>query len=132
MPLNHISGERVEGMDAIWRIVPLAKYAEQTRLTCIVEEETTGKFKRKVRREKLIWDTAIEYAKRAFYSSGAKPGPLSYDCMVQEYPRTGCVCFVFNAVIDGQEYYVTAPFQLTDQQIADLAARSLWLAYRVN
>jgi hypothetical protein len=131
MPLNHEIGEIVEGMDDIFRVSPIEKWQQQTRLTTIVEEMSTGKFKRPVKKVKMVWLAAFEYAQRAFYNSGAS-GKIIYDAIAQEYPRTGILTFVFCSVVNGQELFVTAPFKLTDQQIADLTLRNLWQPYTVN
>lgn len=132
MPLNHVSGETVEGMDAIFRVVPIEKYQEQTRLTTVVEEMQGTKFRRKRKVSKPIWMAALDYAKRCFLNSGAPPGPLSFDCIAQEYPRTNIVCFIFEATIFGHNMLVTAPFLLTPEQIADLTVRNLWQPYTLN
>lgn len=132
MPLNRVSGETVEGMDAIFRVVPLSKYAEQTRLTTIVKEMRGKKFRREVDVEKPIWEAALNHAQRCFYNSGAKAGALSYDCIVQEYPRTSIVCFIFETTIDGMNMLVPAPFRLGPEQIADLTVRNLWQPYTLN
>jgi hypothetical protein len=132
MPLNHVSGEVLDGYDAIFRVVPPSKYAEQTRLTTIVEELRGKKFQRKVKVKRSIWEAAIRHAQLAFYNAGADPGQLAYDCIVQEYPRTGVVVFIFNATVLGEERYVLAPFKLGHEQIADLTVRNLWQPYTLN
>jgi hypothetical protein len=132
MPLNREHGETVEGMDAIFRVAPVEKWQAQTRLTTIVEEMQGTKFRRKRKVSKPIWEAALDHAKRCFFNSGAPPGPLSFDCIVQEYPRTSIVCFIFEATIFGHNMLVTAPFLLTPEQIADLAVRNLWQHYTLN
>ena len=132
MPLNHVSGEVLNGYDPIFRVVPPSKYAEQTRLTTIVEELRGKKFQRKVKVQRSIWEAAINHAKLAFYNAGADPGALAYDCIAQEYPRPGMVVFIFNATVLGEERYVLAPFQLGHEQIADLTVRNLWQPYTLN
>lgn len=132
MPLNHVSGETVEGMDAIFRVVAVEKYHALPRLTTIVKERRGKKFRREVDVEKPIWIAALDHAQRCFFNAGANPGSLAYDCIVQEYPRTGCVCFIFEAVIDGVSMFVTAPFRLGPDQIADLSVRNLWQPYTLN
>lgn len=132
MPLDHTKGEVVEGFDPVFRVVPLSKYTEQGRLTTIVKQAGTGKFKRQVDVVKPIWIAARDHAAQAFANAGAERGALSYDVIAQEYPRIGVVMFVFNALINGVEMYVHAPFKLTDEQIADLTVRNLWTPYTVN
>jgi hypothetical protein len=134
MPLNHIQGEpNVEGMDPVYRVVPLSKYQEATRLTTEVKETVGKKFKREVTVERPIWAVAHKMAMYAFLQAGAPPGSkLPYDCIAQEYPRTGIVCFIFNATINGTELYVRIPVKLGDAQIADLVLRNQWQPFRVN
>lgn len=132
MPLNRVSGETVEGMDAIFRVAPVEKWQAQTRLTTVVEEMHGAKFKRKRKVSRPIWDVALAYAQRCFHASGAKPGPLSCDVIVQEYPRTNMVVFIFEADIFGHEMLVPAPFILSPGQIADLTVRNLWQPYTLN
>jgi hypothetical protein len=131
MLLNHEIGEIVEGMDDIFLVVPVSKYAEQTRLTTVVERVRGKKFKRKVQVEMPIFQAAMEHARDAFTAAGLMPG-ASIDCIAQEYYRTDCVCFVFAALINGEARFVTAPFKLGHEQIADLKLRGLWKPYRVN
>jgi hypothetical protein len=132
MPLNHLAGEHLDGYDPVYRVVAPSKYAEQTRLTTIVEEMRGKKFQRKVKVQRSIWEAALRHAQLAFYSAGADPGRLAYDCIVQEYPRTGMVVFIFNATVLGEERYVLAPFKLGHEQIADLTVRNLWQPYTLN
>lgn len=133
MPLDHVKGEIIEEMDAVFIVSPLSKWASQSRLTTEVEEVQGKKFKRKVMVTRPIWQVALSYAKMAFVHAGAQPGSdLAYDCIVQEYPRTDIVCFLFNATVNGQEMYFTAPFKLGKDQIADLTLRNLWRPYTLN
>lgn len=132
MALNHDIGEIVDGMDDVFRVVPVEKYQEQTRLTCLVKQVVGTKFKREIEVQKPIWVAALEYAQIAFRNSGAQPGGLAYDCIAQEYPRVSVVCFIFNAEVAGKDLFVTAPFGLTESQIADLTMRDLWQPYRTN
>ncbi len=132
MPLDHVHGEQIDGYDPVYRVVPVAKYAEQTRLTTVIKRMSTGKFKRMVDATVPIWDAARNYAMEAFIGAGAQPGRLDFDCICQEMPRENAVVFIFNATIDGVEHYVTAPFRLGHEQIADLTVRNLWQPYTVN
>jgi hypothetical protein len=126
MPLDHVNGERVEGMDLVYRVVPIEKYQQLPGLTTLVEK-TTGSFYKKKTVESLpIWKAATDYAQIAFKNSGAPAGPLHYDMLAQEYPAVGVVCFVFCAKIFGRELYVQAPFQLTDEQIAEMKVIGEW------
>jgi hypothetical protein len=132
MPLNRVTGETVEHMDGIFRIVPTEKYQHQPRLTTTVKRMRGKKFRREVDVEMPVWQAALEHAQMAFYNAGAAPGALDYDTIVQEYPRTGVICFLFAAIIGGVEMLVSAPFQLSHQQIAGLTVRNLWQPYRAN
>lgn len=133
MPLNHEKGEHIEGLDPVYVIAPFQKYAEQTRLTAIVEEMSTGKFKRKVKRERRIVEVAMKYAAEGFAKMGL-PADSNIDVLVQEYVRVGQVAFLFCANVGGTDYYIAPPavFQLTQEQIADLTVRDLWQPYRLN
>lgn len=132
MPLNHSSGEIVEGMDSVFRVVPVTKYQQQERLTTVVKRMTSGKFKRLRDVSVPIFQAAWEHAQAAFANSGAPAGKMEVDIIAQEYPRTGQVCFVFAGSVFGHEMFVTAPFQLSHEQIADLTLRDLWQPYRLN
>jgi hypothetical protein len=132
MPLNHVTGERLNGMDELYRVVPLSKYKELSRLTTFVKEMSTGKFKREITVERPIWEAALGHAQIVYYAIGAPLDHLSYDVLVQEYPRTGQVAFLFCAKIGGEDHYVVAPFSLAPEQIADLKVRNLWQPMRIN
>jgi hypothetical protein len=131
MLLNHEIGEIVEEMDDIFHVVPVTKYADMPRLTTVVKRMSRGKFKRLVDVEVPIFEAALQWAHEGFSGAGILPD-ASIDCIAQEYPRTGCVCFVFATLINGEAKFVTAPFKLGDEQIADLTVRGLWTPYRVN
>ena len=133
MPLDHIHGERIDGLDEVFLVAPFEKYAEQTRLTAIVEETTGTKFKRKVKRERRIVDVAMRYAMNGFAKMGL-PRNSDIDVLVQEYIRANQVAFLFCARHGGKDYYIAPPavFQLGEAQIADLVLRDLWQPYRLN
>lgn len=132
MPLDHVNGERVEGMDLIYRVVPIEKYQQLPGLTTLVEKTTGSAFKTKKVESVPIWQAATDYAMIAFKNTGAPAGPLHYDVLAQEYPVTARVCFVFCAKIFGREMYVQAPFQLTDEQIAEMKVIGEWEDVKVN
>jgi hypothetical protein len=132
MVLNREIGEIVEGMDDIFRVVPIEKYKNQPRLTTTVRRMSGKKFRREVDVTMPIWQAAHDHAVMSFAKSGAPAGQLAYDAIAQEYPRTGCLCFIFAADINGAEMFVTAPFLLGNDQIADLELRGLWQRYTVN
>lgn len=129
MPLNHEVGEYLEDRDIIYRVVPVEKYKEQSRLLTPVEETTGTKFKRAVVVNRPIFEVAWNYAMNAFMRSGAPSGALNCDILCQEYPRTKQVAFIFAAIVKGQEMYVPTAFQLTNEQVADLMVRNLWEPY---
>ena len=124
--LDHVNGEAVEGMDSVFRIVPVAKYQDQPRLTTTVKRMTGRLFRRNVDVEMPIFRAAWEHAQHAFANSGVPAGNTQVDILVQEYPRTNTVCFVFYTQILGRQLYVTAPFTLSHAQIGDLTLRGLW------
>lgn len=132
MPLDHVNGERVEGMDLIYRVVPIEKYKNLPGLTVLVEKTSGSAFKSKKVESVPIWAAAENYAMISFMNSGAPAGPLSYDCLVQEYPAKHVVCFVFCAKIFGVEMYVQAPFELTPEQIAEMKVIGEWKDASVN
>jgi hypothetical protein len=129
MPLDHVRGERVEGMDSVFVVAPFEKYAEQTRLTASIKE--VRQFKRDRIVEKPIVEVAMRHAKQAFDKIGLPVGS-EVDILVQEYVRVGVVLFLFCARINGTDYFVKAPFQLGEEQIRDLTHRGLWTPYRLN
>jgi|SRR6185503_1478401 len=129
MPLDHVRGEQVEGMDSVFIVAPFSKYAEQTNLTTIVEERRRFKRPRKV--VKSIVRAAMEHAAAAYAKLGLRVGG-DVDILTQEYPRTRTVLFLFCARVNGVDHYVTAPFLLGDEQIRDLTLRGLWTPYRLN
>lgn len=131
MLLNHEIGEIIEGMDDIFHVVPVSKYGEQSRLTTTVERVRGKKFKRKVPVEIPIHVAAMEWIRDSFTLSGLAPGS-DVEIIVQEYPASNIVMYVAAAVINGQAKFVTAPFKLSDQQVADLTLRGLWQPLRVN
>lgn len=131
MALNHELGEIVDGMDSLFRVVPMSKWAEQSRLTTVVKRMTGKQFRREIDVEMPIFRAAMEHAQAAFLNSGIM-ADANIDCLAQEYPRTGHVCFVFSTMHNGEERLVTAPFKLARAQIADLTLRDLWQPYRLD
>lgn len=131
MPLNKITGEVIEGLDPIFRVVPVEKYKNKPRLTTTVKEWTGKQFKSEVDVERPLWIAALGHAQIAYFNAGAAP-PLSYDVTVQEYPRTNEVAFLFCAKVNGQDHYVPAVFALTPQQIAELTLSGDWMPLRTN
>jgi hypothetical protein len=131
MPLNKITGETIEGLDPIFRVVSADKYKALPRLTTIVREATGKQFKTEVEVERPIWEAALGHAQIAYWNAGAAP-PLRYDVTVQEYPRTGQVAFLFCARVGGEELYVPAVFALSPQQVAELTLAGDWLPLRAN
>lgn len=125
MPLNHFTGERLEGLDGFYRVVPVGKYKALPRLTTMVKEWTGKKFKVQKDVQRPIWEAALGHAQIAYFEAGADI-PLSYDVIAQEYPVTGQVAFIFCAKVKGQDTYVIAPFQLTRPQVADLIVTNQW------
>lgn len=131
MPLNKITGEKIEGMDPIFRVVDVAKYKNKPRLTTIVKEWTGKQFKSEVDVERPLWVAALGHAQIAYFNAGARP-PLSYDVTCQEYPLTNEVAFIFCARVNGEDYYVPAVFVLSPQQIAELTLSGDWQPLRTH
>ncbi len=132
MPLDHVNGECIDGLDIIYRIVPISKYQELPGLTTVVEVTEGKKFKRKKFESVPVWQAAENYAKITFCNSGAPAGQLGYDILVQEYPRTHQVAFIFCAEIFGHEQFVVAPFELSQEQVTEMKAIAQWEDIVVN
>ena len=130
MPLNHLTGEKIEGMSPVFRVVPVEKYKTKPRLTTTVREWTGKQFKVEVDVERPIWQAALGHAQIAYFNAGAAP-PLKYDVVVQEYV-TGEVAFLFCARVNGNDLYVPAVFALSPQQIAELTVTGDWAPFRIN
>ena len=126
MPLNHLAGEKIEGLDPIYRVVPVSKYKSLPRLTTTVTEWQGKQFKKEVEVERPIWVQALGHAQIAYFEAGADPRHLNYEVLVQEHPLTNTVCFVFCAKIRGEDHYVVAPFVLSPEQIAELTVTGHW------
>lgn len=131
MPLNKISGEKIDGMDQIFRVVDVAKYKNMPRLTTTVRELTGSKFQVEVDVERPIWVAAIGHAQIAYFNAGATP-PLRYDVTCQEYPMSNQIAFLFCAKINGRDLYVPAIFALSPQQVAELTLSGDWKPLRAN
>jgi len=137
MPLNHVTGEQLTGTDPVYRVVPAKKYKELPRLTVPVEEETGGKFKVKRIVERPIWEYALGEAQIALFKAGVPVTKLAYDAIVQEYPRTNNIIFVFHVRTGSKDLYITVPpeppgITLRPEQVADLTAANLWQPYLAN
>lgn len=130
MPLNHIMGERLEGMSPHYRVVDVAKYKNLPRLTTLVKEWVGKQFKTEKDVYRPIWEAALGHAQIAYFNAGAAP-PLRYDVIAQEYV-TGEVAFVFHARVNGEDLYVPAVFALAPQQIADLTLTGDWKPFKVH
>ena len=130
MPLNHLTGEKLEGMPHTFRVVDVAKYKNLPRLTTTVREWTGKQFKVEVDVERPVWEAALGHAQIAYFNAGAAP-PLKFDVVCQEY-IDGTLAFVFCARVNGQELYVPAVFALSPQQIAELTVTGDWAPFRIN
>lgn len=131
MPLDHTNGEQIDGMPHIYRVVPAAKYANENRLTTIVKEMTGKSFRREIEVEKPIFEAAMNHAMEGFVKAGLQLGS-DIDCLCQEYFTDDIIMFLFCAKINGEDHYVTAPFKLHEQQIAELTQRGMWKPLRLN
>lgn len=130
MPINHLTGEKIEGMSQVFRVVDVAKYKSLPRLTTMIREWTGKQFKVEVDVERPIWIAALGHAQIAYANAGAAP-PLKYDVIAQEY-ITGEVAFLFCARVNGQDHYVPAVFALSKEQIAELTMSGDWKPFRIN
>lgn len=119
MPLNRITGERLEGMTTRPVIEPLSKWSDTK-----------------------FWEFAAERADKAFGLAMSKRksfrkrvrvavNPFIWsetEVSVQIYPyeRTPMLYFLFCKVINGKEKYWWIPFVMTPQLISELRLAGRW------
>lgn len=104
MPLNHQTGESLDGMPG--HFVANKDHWRNTSL----------------------WNTACEQAAQAFHASGAMFPVLfdDSDILVQEYPSAKKLVFIFLRGIAGHEHYYVYTFDLDDKAIAELRVTGRW------
>jgi hypothetical protein len=119
MPLNRITGERLEGMTTRPVIEPLSKWSDTK-----------------------FWEFAARHADKAFGLASSKKKSFrkrvrvevtpfiwsETEVMVQIYPyeRTPQMFFIFCKVINGREFYHPVRFILTPQLIGELRLAGRW------
>lgn len=104
MPLNHETGEHIEGL-GIGSVVPLSKWADTN-----------------------LFEAAFEDAERAFIKSGAIL-PIAFDereILVMEYPHQDRIVFLFCKHIAGTEKLYPAVIKLTPPLVAELVNMNRW------
>lgn len=123
--LNMQSGETLDGLGPLYRVVPVSKWAELTNLT--VPYTVPHPFRTITKTRPLFMD-ALETAKDAFLKAGAVLPIDIYedDILVQEYPLTGSVVFVFRRFIGIEERFVPRKYDLPPSAIAWLKATGRW------
>lgn len=111
MPLNPERGEVVEGLGKLFRVVPKEKWAG----TPLFEEA-------RVAAHEAFRRTAGKFV-------NDRTPPIGLDCgnfIVQEYPFTDTLAFIFSAVIGGQEHYYPYTFKLDRGMTSRLNAEGMW------
>lgn len=123
--LNTQTGEDIEGLGPHYRVVPVSKWAELSSLT--VPYQVPHPF-RTIMKDRPIFLDALENAKDAFIKAGAILPIDIYedDILIQEYPLSGSVAFVFRRYIGVQEKFVTRKYDLPPSAIAWLKATNRW------
>lgn len=118
-------GEDIEGLGPHYRVAPVAKWAELTNLT--VPYQVPHPF-RTIMKDRPIFMDALESAKDAFLKAGAVLPIDIYedDILVQEYPLSGSVVFIFRRDVGIQEKFVTRKYDLPPSAIAWLKATNRW------
>lgn len=105
MPLNRETGEIVGDLGADYIVAPFSRYAETPLL-----------------------GEAIAHATDAFVAAGALL-PISIrepDVLIQEYPATNKVVFLFQRRICGKEHFYPYVFSLPHQMVQALRLVGRW------
>lgn len=104
MPLDRQDGEIVGDLGPNYRVVPAVKWCDSP-----------------------FWPIAVEDARRAFQAAGSLYyNPRADDVLVQEYPETNRVAFLFCREIKGQEMIYPAVFSLPEPVINSLVVTGRW------
>jgi hypothetical protein len=105
MALNHDLGELIQGLPGPYRVVPLHKWQDTQ-----------------------LWEQAAEMAGKAFKRSGSLRKRVQFtDVLVQEYPKTSKLLFLFEATVAGQPMYYPWVWDLTPEMIAEFTTTGKWV-----
>ena len=123
--LNMEMGEAIEGLGPNFRVVPVSKWSELTRLQ--VPYQTPHPFRTIITQRPMFMD-ALEHAKDAFIKAGAVlPIDIHEDqSLVQEYPEHPAVAFIFKRRIGVEWKYVVRKYDLSPSSVAWLKATGRW------
>lgn len=105
MPLDKVKGEPIDGMPDDYIVVNISKW-----------------------RNTPLMPQAAEAAADAFIAIGALL-PVWFeedDILVQEYPRSGQIAFLFQRRIRGETHYYPYVYELPKAAIKELVAEGLW------
>lgn len=105
MPFNRDSGELIGDLGHAYRVVPTSNWLDSN-----------------------LFDVAAESAAQAFHAAGALlPVDISSDdCLVQEYPATNTVAFLFQRRIGGVERFYPYVFKLPPALVEELVTAGRW------
>lgn len=122
---NTDAGELIDGLGPHFRIAPVGKWEELTGFH--VPYQVPHPF-RTIVKERPIFLDALEKAKDAFIAAGAVlPIDISEDdILIQEYPLTGTVVFLFRRHVGIREMFVPVKYDLPPAAIAWLKATNRW------
>jgi hypothetical protein len=111
MPLNHKTGEVIEGLGREFRVVPNEKW-----------------------RESKLFDDAANSAAAAFLKAGAL-WPILFDdeeVVTQEYPNDNRLVIVFLKKIKGEDVLYPFVWELPPEMTAELSALGKWDSDRIQ
>jgi len=103
--LDHNNGERIEGLPERYVVAPADRWTDSP-----------------------LFADAVKHAVDAFMQAGALR-PIFFgadDILVQEYPDTRQVAFIFARKIAGKPYYYPFVYDLPDDMVAQLKAVGRW------
>lgn len=103
MSFNQQFGEPIENLGGGYRVVPLAKWADTE-----------------------LWTQAAEAAAQAFVNSGALFPVQFTDILVQEYPKTNKLCFLFEATVKGKPMFYPYVWSMKKDMIAEFVNTGRW------
>lgn len=105
MPLNRLLGEFMPEFGRMYRIVPLEPWTQTP-----------------------FFGHACEHAAKVFKEAGAfgKIRFLPSDILVQQYPLTSKLLFLFSYSVKGQEMFTHYVFELSPEAVREFAASGMW------